>query len=199
MQAKSMIPFFDSAYQGYASGNLATDALAVQHFEERGFEMLIAQSYSKNFGLYGERIGALSLVTADAATAKKAVSQMELIVRPMYSNPPKHGAEIVAHVLKDQALFDEWQVELKAMSDRVIDMRVLLVKELKKLGTPGDWSHVTSQIGMFSFTGIPKEKVQKLVKDYHIYMTGNGRISIAGINPGNVAYLAASIHKVMTE
>jgi len=199
MQAKNMIPFFDSAYQGYASGDLATDALAVQHFEQRGFEMFIAQSYSKNFGLYGERIGALSLVTSDAETAKRAVSQLELIVRPMYSNPPKHGAEIVAHCLKDPALFAEWQGELKAMSDRVIDMRALLVKELKAKGTPGDWSHVTSQIGMFSFTGIPKDKVQKLVKDHHIYMTGNGRISIAGINPNNVGYLADCIHKVMTE
>jgi len=161
--------------------------------------MIIAQSYSKNFGLYGERIGALSLVTSDAATAKRAVSQMELIVRPMYSNPPKHGAEIVAHCLKDPALYAEWCVELKGMSDRVIEMRALLVSELKKLGTPGDWSHVTSQIGMFSFTGIPKDKVAKLVKEHHIYMTANGRISIAGINPSNVGYLAKCIHTVMTE
>jgi aspartate aminotransferase len=198
VKAKSFIPFFDCAYQGYASGDLARDAAAVQMFDAAGVELMIAQSYSKNFGLYGERIGALSLTCSTKEATKATLSQLKMIVRPMYSNPPKHGAHIVAHCLADKALYQEWAVELKGMADRIIDMRALLLNELKRLGTPGDWSHITSQIGMFSFTGIPKDKVQRLINEQHIYMTADGRISIAGINPGNVGYLAQSIHKVMT-
>jgi len=197
VQKKGFMPMFDSAYQGYASGDLQQDAAPVQMFEAAGIEMMICQSYSKNLGLYGERVGALSLVCASADAAKRTLSQLKQIIRPMYSNPPRHGAEIVAHILADKALYAEWEQELKAMSGRIIQMRDLLLAELKKLGTPGDWTHITSQIGMFSFTGISKEGVQRLVKDYHIYMTGDGRISIAGINPGNVGYLAKSIHAVV--
>jgi len=196
--AKNLLPLFDCAYQGYASGDLARDAAAVQMFDAAGVEIMIAQSYSKNFGLYGERIGALSVVCSTKEATKAALSQLKMIVRPMYSNPPKHGAHIVAHCLGDQGLYQEWAVELKGMADRIIQMRSLLLSELQRLGTPGDWSHITSQIGMFSFTGIPKDKVQRLIKDHHIYMTADGRISIAGINPKNVGYLAESIHAVMT-
>merc|ERR1712072_290188 len=197
-QAKGHLPFFDCAYQGYATGDLAKDREPVRMFVARGMEIMIAQSYSKNFGLYGERIGALSLVCSSPQAAVNTLSQVKLLVRPMYSNPPKHGANIVAHVLKDQGMYADWAVELKGMSDRIIQMRDLLLAELKRLGTPGDWSHVTSQIGMFTFTGLNKEQVQRLVKEYHIYMTGDGRLSIAGLNPGNVSYLAQSIHAVVT-
>lgn len=197
-KAKGLVPIFDCAYQGYATGDLETDRRPVQLFEAAGVEILIAQSYSKNFGLYGERIGALTLVCSSKDAAKRTLSQLKMVIRPMYSNPPRHGAEIVAHCLDNPALYSEWCKELAMMSGRIVDMRDLLLGALKKLGTPGDWSHVTSQIGMFTFTGIPKDKVQRLVKDHHIYMTADGRISIAGINPGNVQYLAESIHTVMT-
>lgn len=197
-KAKGLVPIFDCAYQGYATGDLETDRRPVQLFEAAGVEILIAQSYSKNFGLYGERIGALTLVCSSKDAAKRTLSQLKMVIRPMYSNPPRHGAEIVAHCLDNPGLYSEWCKELAMMSGRIVDMRDLLLGALKKLGTPGDWSHVTSQIGMFTFTGIPKDKVQRLVKDHHIYMTADGRISIAGINPGNVQYLAESIHTVMT-
>lgn len=118
------------------------------------------------------------------------LSQLKLIVRPMYSNPPKHGAFLVEHVLTSPSLYKEWAVELKAMSDRILEMRSLLKAELNRIGCPGNWDHVTSQIGMFTFTGLSKPQVQRLVKEFHIYMTANGRISIAGLSTSTVPYLA---------
>ncbi|KAG1346722.1 putative Aspartate aminotransferase 3, chloroplastic [Cocos nucifera] len=174
MRSKGLLPFFDSAYQGFASGSLDADAQSVRMFVADGGECLMAQSYAKNMGLYGERVGALSIVCRSADVAVRVESQLKLVIRPMYSNPPIHGASIVAAILKDRALFHEWTVELKAMADRIISMRQMLFDALRARGTPGDWSHIIKQIGMFTFTGLNSEQVAFMTKEYHIYMTSDG-------------------------
>lgn len=197
MQRRGLIPFFDSAYQGYASGSLDDDAWAVRLFETRGFEMFIAQSFSKNLGLYGERAGCLSLVTSTPHAAKAVKSQLALVIRPMYSNPPRHGAEIVKRVLGNPANFAAWKAELKGMSDRILEMRQLLRSELERLNTPGDWSHVTNHIGMFTYTGLTPTQVQNLTKRWHVYLLASGRISVAGLSTKTARHLAKGIHDVV--
>ncbi|CAN1218726.1 Aspartate aminotransferase 3, chloroplastic [Linum perenne] len=198
LRSKSLMPFFDSAYQGFASGSLDTDAESVRIFAADGGELLLAQSYAKNMGLYGERVGALSIVCKDADVAGRVESQLKLVIRPMYSSPPIHGASIVAAILKDSNLYNEWTVELKAMADRIISMRKQLFEALRSRGTPGDWSHIIKQIGMFTFTGLNSEQVAFMTKEYHIYMTSDGRISMAGLSSKTVPHLADAIHAAVT-
>lgn len=149
-----MFPFFDSAYQGFASGDPVRDAFAVRYFVSRGFEMFCAQSYAKNFGLYCERVGNLAFVQKDASTTAAVLSQLTLIVRAMYSNPPAFGGRIVDTILNDPNLRKEWYECIKIMSNRIIKMRKALFEELVHLGTPGTWNHIVDQIGMFSYTGL---------------------------------------------
>jgi len=191
------IPFFDSAYQGFASGDLEQDAWSIRYFVEQGFEMIASQSFAKNFGLYNDRVGTVSIVSNNAANAKAVLSQLKLVIRPNYSNPPAHGARIVGIILSDPALYAEWKVELKGMSQRIQDMRKVLFDELKRLGTPGDWTHIMTQIGMFSFTGLTAKQCESMITKHHIYLLSNGRISMAGINSKNVKYVAAAIHDVV--
>ncbi|KAJ4806561.1 Aspartate aminotransferase [Rhynchospora pubera] len=198
LRARSLLPFFDSAYQGFASGSLDKDAHSVRLFVADGGELLMAQSYAKNMGLYGERVGALSIVCKSADVAGKVESQLKLVIRPMYSNPPLHGASIVATILRSPELYHEWTVELKAMADRIISMRQELFNALQAKGTPGDWSHIIKQIGMFTFTGLNKEQVAFMTREYHIYMTSDGRISMAGLNSKNLPQLADAIHAAVT-
>lgn len=153
-QHKKLFPFFDSAYQGFASGDPARDAFSVRHFVSRGFELFCAQSYAKNFGLYCERIGNLCIVHKDSATVEAVVSQLTLIVRAMYSNPPAFGGRIVSTVLNTPELKKEWIECIKIMSSRIIKMRKALYDELVALKTPGTWNHIVDQIGMFSYTGL---------------------------------------------
>ncbi|CAA3031300.1 aspartate aminotransferase, cytoplasmic [Olea europaea subsp. europaea] len=198
MRSKALLPFFDSAYQGFASGNLDADAHSVRLFVGDGGECLIAQSYAKNMGLYGERVGALSIVCKSADVASRVESQLKLVIRPMYSNPPIHGASIVATILKDRNMYQEWIIELKAMADRIINMRHQLFDALRSRGTPGDWSHIIKQIGMFTFTGLNSEQVAFMTKEYHIYMTSDGRISMAGLSSRTVPHLVEAIHAAVT-
>merc|ERR1711920_1113603 len=151
----------------------------------------------KNFGLYGERAGTFSLTCGSPDAVKAVMSQLDIIIRNLYSNPPKHGANIVKAVLSDPVLYQEWRDELKAMSMRIQLMRTELYDELVRLGTPGSWTHITSQIGMFSFTGLSPAQSKAMVDKHHIYMLGNGRISMAGVTSKNVKYLAASIDDVV--
>jgi aspartate aminotransferase len=182
MKERRLFPWFDCAYQGFASGSLDNDAWAVRYFVEQGFEMCIAQSFSKNLGLYGERAGVCHFVSPPSGDAvdvtKRVASQLAIIQRSEISNPPAYGARIAAAVLNGPALFREWTANLEKMAGRIIDMRKALVAKLKELGTPGDWSHVTKQIGMFSFTGLTEKQVAVLKEEFHIYMTKNGRISM---------------------
>ncbi|XP_015885202.3 aspartate aminotransferase, cytoplasmic [Ziziphus jujuba] len=198
VRSKALLPFFDSAYQGFASGSLDADAQSVRIFAADGGECLVAQSYAKNMGLYGERVGALSIVCKTADVASRVESQLKLVIRPMYSNPPIHGASIVATILKDRNLYNEWTIELKAMADRIISMRQQLFDALKTRGTPGDWSHIIKQIGMFTFTGLNSDQVAFMTKEYHIYMTSDGRISMAGLSSRTVPHLADAIHAAVT-
>ncbi|KAE9975625.1 hypothetical protein BLS_002503 [Venturia inaequalis] len=189
-------PFFDMAYQGFASGSTDKDAFALRHFVSEGHTPVLAQSFAKNMGLYGERVGAFSIVTTSAEEKKRVDSQVKILVRPMYSNPPIHGARIASEVLNNPALNKQWLGEVKGMADRIITMRALLKKELEGLGSKRDWSHITSQIGMFCYTGLTPAQMDALAKDSSVYATKDGRISVAGITSGNVKRLAEAIFKV---
>jgi len=191
------ICWFDSAYQGFATGDLELDAYAMRKFADSGLPLLLSQSFAKNFGLYGERVGTFSVTCVSPEVVKNVMSQLDIIIRNLYSNPPKHGANIVKTVLSDPALYQEWRDELMAMSKRIQDMRAMLHAELVRLGTPGSWTHITSQIGMFSFTGLTKEQSNAMVDKHHVYMLANGRISMAGVTSGNVNYMAQAIDDVV--
>ena len=200
-RSRKLFPFFDCAYQGFASGNLATDNFAIRYFVEQGFELIIAQSFAKNFGLYGERAGAFHFVAAPGPNApaiiKRVSSQLAILQRSEISNPPAYGARIASIVLNDPALFAEWEEDLCTMSGRIIEMRKSLKAELDRLGTPGNWDHITSQIGMFSFTGLTEAQVLEIREIWHVYMTKNGRISMSGLNTGNVKYFAEALDDVV--
>jgi aspartate aminotransferase len=201
VREQTLFPFFDCAYQGFASGSLATDNFAIRYFVEQGFELVIAQSFAKNFGLYGERAGAFHFVAAPGSKAqdvtKRVASQLAILQRSEISNPPAYGARIASTVLNDKTLFAEWEQDLRTMSGRIIEMRKSLKAELDRLDTPGNWDHIISQIGMFSFTGISEAQVLAIREKWHVYMTKNGRISMAGLNTSNVKYFAEALDDVV--
>ncbi|XP_034464883.1 aspartate aminotransferase, cytoplasmic [Hippoglossus hippoglossus] len=199
MMRRKLFVFFDSAYQGFASGSLEKDAWAVRYFVSMGFEMFCAQSFSKNFGLYNERVGNLTIVARDADNLKRVLSQMEKIVRTTWSNPPSQGARIVAVTLNSPELFTEWKDNVKTMADRVLLMRAQLKAKLQALGTPGTWDHITEQIGMFSFTGLNTKQVEYMVKEKHVYLMASGRINMCGLTSKNINYVAESIHEAVTK
>ncbi|GFV75297.1 aspartate aminotransferase, cytoplasmic [Trichonephila clavipes] len=198
MERKKLLPFFDCAYQGFATGDLVTDSWAVCYFVSRGFEVICAQSFAKNFGLYNERAGNLTMVVSDPSVLTNCRAQITLLVRGNYSNPPCHGALIVSKVLNDSQLFSEWQGHIKEMSGRIIKMRAALKAKLDELGTPGTWDHIVSQIGMFSYTGLSPKQVKFLVEQRHIYLPKDARISICGLNSKNIDYVAKAIHEAVT-
>jgi len=191
--ARKHICWFDSAYQGFATGDLEQDAYAMRKFAENGLNLMVSQSFAKNFGLYGERIGSLAIVCTRQESVAAVLSQIDVLVRNLYSNPPKHGANIVRTILSTPELCAEWREELKVMASRIKEMRGALYSELVKLGTPGDWTHITSQIGMFSYTGLTPTQSDAMVEKHHVYMLRNGRISMAGVTTKNVAYLARAM------
>jgi aspartate aminotransferase len=196
-KSRKLIPILDNAYQGYASGSLEKDGASMRIFESSGLEYLVAQSFAKNFGLYGERIGYIHVrcETKDLATA--VLSQVKILIRQAYSSPPRHGAAIVHKLLSTPELKSQWLGELKFMSERILQMRAQLRAALEARSTPGTWNHITDQIGMFSFTGLTTGQVERMVNEFSIYMTKDGRISVAGLNPGNVNYVAECIDKTV--
>lgn len=196
VKAAGHYAFFDMAYQGFASGDIDRDAFAVRHFVEQGHNICLAQSFAKNMGLYGERVGAFSIVCESPEEKARVDSQVKILVRPMYSNPPIHGARIASQILNDPALYAQWLGEVKGMADRIITMRALLKGKLEALGSKHDWSHITSQIGMFAYTGLTAEQMDRLAKETSVYATRDGRISVAGITSENVGRLAEAIYKV---
>mmetsp|Transcript_76682 Transcript_76682/g.248622 ORF Transcript_76682/g.248622 Transcript_76682/m.248622 type:complete len:410 (+) Transcript_76682:62-1291(+) len=197
MQEKKLIPLIDSAYQGYASGSLDTDAFATRLFANMGFEMFMCQSFAKNLGLYGERIGMLHVVCNSADEAKVVLSQLKMVVRPMYSSPPIHGALLVKKILGDPAKLAAWKKELSGMADRILEVRSLLRTGLEAKGTPGTWNHITDQIGMFSFTGLTPTQCERLISEHHIYLLKSGRISLAGLNKANIPYMIDCVDEVV--
>ncbi|KAI0463220.1 Aspartate aminotransferase, cytoplasmic [Komagataella kurtzmanii] len=195
------LPLFDSAYQGFASGSLDKDNWAVRTAiaHEGKFPIIICQSFAKNCGMYGERVGAVHLVLPekDEKLSKAVSSQLQKIIRSEISNPPAYGAKVVGKILNSPDLRKQWEADLITMSTRIHKMRVALRDELVRLGTPGNWDHIVNQQGMFSFTGLKKEQVAKLESDHGIYLVGSGRASIAGLNENNVKRVAAAIDQVV--
>jgi aspartate aminotransferase len=174
MEEKRHVCFFDSAYQGFASGDAEQDAFALRHFCSSTTQLpaiMLAQSFAKNFGLYGERCGTFSILCADEDQRDRVLSQLKLIIRPMYSNPPKHGSSIVKTVLSDDKLTAQYYQECKSMANRIGLMRQKLVETLEKVGSKHDWSHITSQIGMFAYTGMNADMCDQLTVEYAIYLT----------------------------
>jgi len=171
----------------------------LREFASQGINIVVTQSYAKSLGLYGERVGAFHVVCDNQEEVEKVLSQLLILIRPAYSNPPLYGARIVTLILSNPELKTQWDKEVKLMANRIISMRTELVKELKAQGSKKDWSHITNQIGMFCFSGLTPEQVNKLTNDWHIYMTKNGRISMAGVFSSRVKYLAQAIHAVTKE
>ncbi|MDH3551606.1 MAG: aminotransferase class I/II-fold pyridoxal phosphate-dependent enzyme, partial [Gammaproteobacteria bacterium] len=193
---RELIPFIDTAYQGFAN-SLDEDAFPIRHMAARVPEMIVSSSCSKNFGLYRDRVGTVSFLSADAATAATVSSQANNYVRTIYSMPPDHGAAIVSTILHDEALRSEWYAELDDMRDRLQSMRGLLNDALVEKVPEHDFSHLVRANGMFCFLGITAHHVDRLKEDFGVYMVNSSRINIAGITPDNVEYLADSIAAVL--
>ncbi len=189
---RGWLPFFDFAYQGFASG-LEEDAQGLRIFAEKNQEIIIASSYSKNFGLYGERVGACTLVAADSRTADAVFSQLKASIRANYSNPPIHGGAIVATILGNVTLRSIWEEELTVMRQRIHRMRQLFVSTLQDKNAKHDYSFIARQNGMFSFSGLTKDQILRLRDEYAIYAVESGRINVAGMTLDNMAYLCEAI------
>ncbi len=191
LEEKKLLPFIDFAYQGFGRG-IEEDAQGLRIIASHCKELLIASSFSKNFGLYNERVGVLTVVTESKEVADKVFSQLKISVRTAISNPPAHGEKIVTTILADAALRQEWEDELKVMRDRILEMRKLLVEKLNAAGA-GDYGFIAEQNGMFSFSGLDKEQVAALKEEFGIYIVGSGRICVAGINHQNIDRLVEAM------
>ncbi|KAJ0182069.1 hypothetical protein K1T71_002791 [Dendrolimus kikuchii] len=196
VKERKLFPFFDMAYQGFATGSVDNDAFAIRQFVKDGHQVMLAQSFAKNMGLYGERVGALTMLCGDPESAAKVMSQVKIMIRTMYSNPPLYGARLVTEILTHPEIKTQWLKDVKLMADRIITMRHKLRTGIEGRGNPRKWNHITDQIGMFCFTGLKPEQVERLTKEFHIYLTKDGRISVAGVSSKNVDYVAEAIHKV---
>ncbi len=193
---KGLLPMFDFAYQGFAKG-VAEDAQGLRIFAEINDELLVASSFSKNFGLYNERVGALTLLAKNADEASTAFSQIKSIARVIYSNPPAHGSAIVTEILQDETLGTEWEQEVADMRNRIHEMRQLLVETLASEGVDKDFSFIKQQNGMFSFSGLTKAQVDTLKNDFGVYIVDSGRISVAGLTKANMRPLCQAISVVL--
>jgi aspartate/tyrosine/aromatic aminotransferase len=193
---RGILPLLDFAYQGFADG-LEVDTVGLKALARPGAELIVCSSYSKNFSLYCERVGALSIVAADKRTTDTVQSQVKAAIRSNYSNPPAHGGELVVTVLGDGELEELWRSEVDQMRNRINGMRKLLVDTLQAKGVPGDYSFITRQRGMFSFSGLTPDHVEALKKKYSIYIVGSGRINVAGITKDNVGPLCEAIAEVV--
>ena len=193
---RELVPFIDNAYQGFAR-SVEDDTFAIRHMAARVPEMIVSNSCSKNFGLYRDRVGTLSILSADAATAQIVSSQINNYVRTLYSVPPDHGAAVVSMILNDPELHDAWLIEVNEMRDRLQGMRVLLNDALLEKIPEHDFSHLLRANGMFCFLGIKAEHVARLKRDFGIYMVNSSRINVAGITAENVGYLSDSIAAVL--
>ncbi|WP_434931865.1 amino acid aminotransferase [Shewanella sp. HL-SH5] len=193
---QELLPLFDFAYQGFGTG-IEEDAQGLRAVAAVVPELLVANSFSKNFGLYNERIGAVTLVAQDQATAARSFSQIKRTIRANYSNPPAHGGLIVSTILTDADLRQEWESELTAMRLRIGEMRLLFVESLKAEGVTQDFSFISRQNGMFSFSGLSKEQVNRLREEFAIYIVGSGRISVAGLTKDNMPSVCRAIAQVL--
>ncbi|WP_417347553.1 amino acid aminotransferase [Ferrimonas sp.] len=195
-KARGWLPLFDFAYQGFAT-DVEEDATGLRLFADRLPELLVASSFSKNFGLYNERTGAFTLVACDSDEANRAFSQVKKVIRANYSNPPAHGAMVVATILADEELKGLWLEELAQMRQRIKEMRTDFVARLKQAGVAGDFSFIEQQNGMFSFSGLNPDQVAALKEEYAIYIVRSGRINVAGMTEANIQYLVDAIAAVL--
>ncbi|EEU33611.1 uncharacterized protein NECHADRAFT_10996, partial [Fusarium vanettenii 77-13-4] len=198
IKENGIFPIIDSAYLGFNSGSYDEDAWAVRHLvDDLNLEVAVGMSFAKNMGLYGERVGLTAIVTRSEETKKTVYSLLQNAQRQTISNPPVYGARIAATVLSNPDCFKQWQQDLITMSSRIKSMRQRLYDELVRLETPGDWSHIINQTGMFGYTGISSAQIKHLEEHYHIYMAVTSRISLAGLNEHNVEYTAKSLDEVV--
>lgn len=196
VKAKGLTPFLDMAYQGFGQG-IAEDGAVIQQFLAAGLDFFVSTSFSKSFSLYGERVGALSVVCASKDEAVRVLSQLKIVIRTNYSNPPTHGASVVATVLTTPALRAQWEEELAGMRQRIKAMRVALVAKLKAAGVPGDLSYITTQQGMFSYSGLNAAQMQRLRSEFGVYGVDSGRICVAALNEKNLDAVAKAIAAVV--
>ena len=196
VKARGLTPFLDMAYQGFGYG-LQEDGAVVTKFVAAGLSFFISTSFSKSFSLYGERVGALSVLCQSREEADKVLSQLKLVIRTNYSNPQIHGGMVVATVLNSPALRAQWEEELTEMRVRIKAMRQKLVDGLKAAGVKQDMSFITTQIGMFSYSGLSKDQMVRLRSEFGIYGTDTGRMCVAALNSKNIDYVCAAIAKVM--
>jgi aromatic-amino-acid transaminase len=196
VKARNLTPFLDMAYQGFGHG-IAEDGAVVGKFIEAGLQFFISTSFSKSFSLYGERVGALSVVCTDKAEADRVLSQLKIVIRTNYSNPPTHGGAVVATVLGNPELRALWEKELGEMRVRIKDMRQKLVDGLKAAGVKQDFSFITQQIGMFSYSGLSKDQMVRLRSEFGVYGTDSGRMCVAALNNHNVAHVCKAIATVL--
>ena len=196
VKAKGLVAFLDMAYQGFGHG-LAEDGAVVGKFVAAGLNIFVSTSFSKSFSLYGERVGALSVVAGDKDEAARVLSQLKIVIRTNYSNPPIHGGAVVAAVLGNPELRALWEKELGEMRVRIKAMRQKLVDGLKAAGVQQDMSFITTQIGMFSYSGLSKDQMVRLRNEFGIYGTDSGRMCVAALNSKNIDYVCQSIAKVI--
>ncbi len=196
VKAKGLVPFLDMAYQGFGYG-LKEDGVAVQKFVDAGLTFFVSTSFSKSFSLYGERVGALSVLCQSKDEAARVLSQLKIVIRTNYSNPPTHGGAVVAAVMADPKLRAMWEQELGEMRVRIKAMRQKLVDGLKAAGVKQDMSFITKQIGMFSYSGLTKDQMVRLRTEFGVYGTDAGRMCVAALNSKNIEHVCASIAKVI--
>ena len=196
LRERDLIPFLDIAYQGFAEG-VYEDAHAVRMFADSGLSFFVSSSFSKSFSLYGERVGALSIVTQSTQQAARVLSQLKRVIRTNYSNPPTHGATVVSQVLNTPELNALWQDELGEMRVRILLMRQLMVEQLAAKGAKRDFSFVAQQRGMFSYSGLTPEQVERLRNEFAIYAVGTGRICVAALNMNNIDTVTDAIVQVL--
>jgi aspartate aminotransferase len=202
LSEKDHLPLFDSAYQGFASGDLELDSHSIRTaVNSKLFKapIVICQSFAKNCGMYGERVGAVHVIPSESSDQlnKAIASQLKKIIRSEISNPPAYGAKIVATILNDETLYKQWKDDLVTMSSRIKAMRDKLKSKLEALQTPGTWDHIVNQTGMFSFTGLSPEMVKRLEEKHAVYLVSSGRASVAGLNDGNIDKVAKAIDEVV--
>jgi aromatic-amino-acid transaminase len=195
IMARHLIPFLDTAYQGFGQG-MEQDAYAIRAMADAGLTVLVSNSFSKIFSLYGERVGGLSVVCPNAAMAEKVLGQLKATVRRNYSSPPRHGAEVVAAVLNDAGLRGQWLAEVEGMRLRIIDMREKLVAALKEKMPHRDFSYILRQTGMFSYTGFSAAQVDRLRTEHAVYLISSGRVCMAGLNDRNLQQVVQAFSSV---
>jgi aromatic-amino-acid transaminase len=195
VKARHLVAFLDMAYQGFGQG-IEEDGAVIKQFLAAGIDFFVSTSFSKSFSLYGERVGALSVVCSSAEEAARVLSQLKIVIRTNYSNPPTHGAQVVATVLTTPALRKMWEEELAGMRVRIKAMRTALVEKLGEAGLTQDFSFITRQQGMFSYSGLSKDQMQRLRTEFGIYGVDSGRICVAALNSGNIDAVVSAIAKV---